>query len=211
LRRSFLLAISLPQRTPLSLCLSSARRSGLALLSASPGVTGFFLGFGTGFVGATGFAFVFDTDLAATTGFVCVFDTDLAATTSFVFVFDTGFVGKTRFVFLTAFVGTAFVDTARFAFRARFVGTTDRIVRFGFAPLTGFAGSKTGDLAGTELRFVPGARFNRSRQFVERYLAVDVTLRNCHRLSVDIQSLEMQRFKSAHNTVSTLSPVPVFS
>ena len=169
------------------------------------------MGFGTGFVGATGFAFVFDTDLAATTGFIFVFDTGLTGTMGFVFVFDTGFVGKTRFVFLTAFVGTAFVDTARFAFRARFVGTTDRVVRFGFAPLTGFAGSKTGDLAGTELRFVPGARFNRSRELVERYLAVDVTLRNCHRLSVDIQSLEMQRFKSAHNTVSTLSPVPVFS
>jgi hypothetical protein len=50
-------------------------------------VTGFFFGFGTGFVGATGFAFVFDTDLAATTGFVCVFDTDLSRNNGFRFCF----------------------------------------------------------------------------------------------------------------------------
>jgi hypothetical protein len=93
---------------------------GTAFTFGFASVTGFFLGFGTGFLGATGFAFVFDT-----------------------------FVGRTRFAFLTAFVGTAFVDTACFAFRARFVSTTDCVFRFGFVPLTGLAGSKTGDFAGT--------------------------------------------------------------
>jgi len=54
-------------------------------------------------------------------------------------------------------------------------------------------------------------RFDRSRQLVNRYLAVDVALRNCHRLSIDFRSFEMQRFKSPRNIVSTLSLKPVFS
>jgi hypothetical protein len=51
-------------------------------------------------------------------------------------------------------------------------------------------------------------RFNRSLQLV--YLAVDITLRNCHHLGIDIRSFKMPRFKSAGNIVSTLSPKPVF-
>jgi hypothetical protein len=60
------------------------------------------------------------------------------------------------------------------------------------------------------LRHVRRARFDHSRQLVDRYLAVDVTLRNCHRLEIDIRPLEMQRLKSARNIVSALSPKPVF-
>jgi hypothetical protein len=47
-------------------------------------------------------------------------------------------------------------------------------------------------------------------KFVARYLAVNVTLRYCHRLRIDIRSCNMQRFKSARNIVSALSPKPVF-
>jgi hypothetical protein len=54
-----------------------------------------------------------------------------------------------RCLFGAVFVGTAFVGTTRFVFRARFAGTTDFVFRFGFVPLTGSAGSKTGDFAGT--------------------------------------------------------------
>jgi hypothetical protein len=61
-----------------------------------------------------------------------------------------------------------------------------------------------------ELQHVRRACFDRSHQLVDRYLAVDVTLRNCHYLEINIRSFEMQRFKNARNIVSALSPKPVF-
>jgi hypothetical protein len=48
------------------------------------------------------------------------------------------------------------------------------------------------------LRHVRRARFDRSRQPVDRYLAVDVTLRNCDRLRIDSRSCEMAIQQCAH-------------
>ena len=67
------------------------------------------------------------------------------------------------------------------------------------------------DLAGTGYNTSVEHASITAVQLVDRCLAVDVTLHNWHRLRIEIRSLNTQRFESARNIMSALSPKPVFS